>query len=269
MLGGAGIPHTAIDTRADLALISKRLHAVYSKNLIHAFLLNPALWEGSAQTPEPAGCRIEKSRPVSAAVHIPSGEPHRLYSPRLTRYEVLNRVAPYLDSRAVVCNLGIPSKELYHLRHQPSNFYMLGSMGMATPIGIGMALTSRKSVVVIDGDGSLLMNPGSLATAAFFSPWNLLILAIDNGSYGSTGDQPTLTRSCVDLALVARGFGIKNTVTVSTAREISSVMKRSQKELTFLHAIALPGNRDVPNIPLHHLDIKREVMRFLQARAGS
>ncbi len=63
-------------------------------------------------------------------------------------------------------NLGWPSKELYALKHQPSNFYMLGSMGMATPIGLGIALASSKEVFVIDGDGSLLMNPGTLATAA-------------------------------------------------------------------------------------------------------
>ena len=89
-------------------------------------------------------------------------------------------------------NLGWPSKELYAVKHQPSNFYMLGSMGMVTPIGLGIALSSSKDVIVIDGDGSLLMNPGTLATAASLAPKNLTILAIDNGAYGSTGNQPTL-----------------------------------------------------------------------------
>ena len=86
--------------------------------------------------------------------------------PTLTRYEVIKLVAPYLEGRVVVSNFGWPSKELYAVKHQPSNFYMLGSMGMVTPIGLGIALTSSKDVVVIDGDGSLLMNPGTLATAA-------------------------------------------------------------------------------------------------------
>ena len=109
----------------------------------------------------------------------------------------------------MVSNLGWPSKELYAVRHKTSNFYMLGSMGMATPIGLGIAITSSKEVVVIDGDGSLLMNPGTLATAAALAPRNLTIIAIDKSAYGSTENQPTLTGSCVDLEAVARKFGSK------------------------------------------------------------
>jgi sulfopyruvate decarboxylase subunit beta len=135
---------------------------------------------------------------------------------------------------------------------------------MALPIGLGVALTSKKDVVVIDGDGSLLMNPGSLATTAHFSPQNLTILAIDNGTYGSTGDQPTLTSACVDLELVAKGFGIKNTHKVSTKKQLIDVMKRSRKGPTFIHALAIPGNKDVPNIPISHLEVKKQVKGFLQ-----
>ena len=76
---------------------------------------------------------------------------------------------------------------------------MLGSMGMATPIGLGIALSSAREVVVVDGDGSLLMNPGTLAVCAAAAPKNLTILAIDNGAYGSTGSQPTHAATCVDL----------------------------------------------------------------------
>ena len=140
---------------------------------------------------------------------------------------------------------------------------MLGSMGMATPIGLGLSLATDKEVVVIDGDGSLLMNPGVLATAAHFSPENLKIIAIDNGAYGSTGSQPTLTASCVDLSLVAKGFGIKNIVRAGSRKELADSFKSRQKGLQFLHVPALPGNRDVPNIPLHHLEIKQQVQEFL------
>ncbi len=186
--------------------------------------------------------------------------------PKFTRFEILNIIAPYLDSKVVVCNLGFPSKELYHIKHQPSNFYMLGSMGMATPIGLGIALTSKKDVVVIDGDGSLLMNPGTIATAAYFAPKNLTIFAIDNGTYGSTGDQPTLTSSCVDLELVAKGFGIKNTFKVATKKEFVDVMKDKGKGLRFIHALAIPGNKDLPNIPLNYLENKKQVRRFLRSK---
>ena len=170
----------------------------------------------------------------------------------------------HLDRKVVVSNLGWPSKELYAINHQPSNFYMLGSMGMVTPIGLGIALTSSKEIIVIDGDGSLLMNPGSLATAAFAAPRNLTIIAIDNGAYGSTGNQPTLARTCVDLEYVAQGFGIRNTMKVASEEQIVEVMKKPRSGLTFIHILAIPGNRDVPNIPLHHLDIKKQVQEFLK-----
>jgi sulfopyruvate decarboxylase beta subunit len=164
----------------------------------------------------------------------------------------------------VVSNLGWPSKELYAVKHQPSNFYMLGSMGMATPLGLGIALTSSKEVVVIDGDGSLLMNPGTLATAAASAPKNLTIIAIDNGAYGSTGNQPTLASSCVDLEQVARGFGFRETVKVSTEKEVIGIMKQQRQGPAFIHVLAVPGNKDVPNIPVHHLEIKQQVQDFLR-----
>lgn len=143
---------------------------------------------------------------------------------------------------------------------------MLGSMGMATPIGIGIAVSTDKKVIVIDGDGSLLMNPGSLATAAYCSPENLTILAIDNSVYGSTGNQPTLTGKCVDLELVAQGFGIQNTCKVAEKKQLIDTMKKKNRWPRFIHCIALSGNMDVPNIPLNQLEIKRQVQEFLSSR---
>ncbi len=260
ILDGAGIHHTAVNTRKDFGLVGKRLEDVYKKNRIHAFLLSPAIWEKSEVSVQQSSVRTKGTK-ERIEYEAPIG--HRTHSPRLTRFEILNIIAPYLDSKVVVCNLGAPSKELFHIKHQPSNFYMLGSMGMVTPIGLGIALTSRKHVIAIDGDGSLLMNPGSLATAAHFSPGNLTVFAIDNGSYGSTGNQPTLTKSCVDLAAVATGFGIKNTIKVADEKGLTDVMKSSDEGVRFVHVLAVPGNKDVPNIPLHHLEIKRQVQEFL------
>ena len=162
-------------------------------------------------------------------------------------------------------NLGWPSKELYAIKHQPSNFYMLGSMGMATPIGLGIALSSKRRVVVIDGDGSLLMNPGTLAVCAASAPKNLTILAIDNGAYGSTGSQPTHAASRVDLEQVARGFGVVNTIRTAGGAELIAAMGARGDGPTFIHALAVPGNEKVPNIPLDHLENKRQVMASLAA----
>ena len=144
----------------------------------------------------------------------------------------------------MVSNLGWPSKELYAVKHQPSNFYMLGSMGMATPIGLGIALSSKQEVVVIDGDGSLLMNPGTLATAAPRPPKNLTIVAIDNGAYGSTGNQPTLAGSCVDLEQVARGFGFRNTVKTAGGETLLAAIAGGGAGPRFIHALAVPGNAE-------------------------
>jgi len=257
ILKGAGIRYTLISSAEDFRVIPRKLRSVYEKNQIHAFLLSPAIWEGSSARSHamfdqrPVVCMIPETRRDAA-------------SPDCTRYELIEVVAPYLENRVVVSNLGWPSKELYALKHQPSNFYMLGSMGMATPIGLGISLSSKKDVVVIDGDGSLLMNPGVLATAAHVSPDNLTILAIDNSSYGSTGSQETLTGSCVDLELVARGFGIGNTKRAATQEQLKSAMTEKKSGMKFIHALALPGNRDVPNIPIDHRAIRDHVMQFLK-----
>ncbi len=256
ILKGAGIPYSAINTMDDFGLIEKKLPGVYRNNKMHAFLLSPAIFEGICDT----GILTLPSCPVSQSVEV--HQPKRL-KPQFTRFEILEIIAPYFDSKAVVCNLGFPSKELFNIKHQQSNFYMLGSMGMATPIGLGISLASDKEVIVIDGDGSLLMNPGSLATAAHFAPKNLTIFAIDNSSYGSTGDQPTLTGSCVDLGLAAKGFGIQNIIKASTGKQLADALRNPHKGLRFIHALAVPGNKDVPAIPLHHLEVKRQVMEFL------
>jgi sulfopyruvate decarboxylase beta subunit len=258
ILSGAGIAHSEINSKEDFIIVERELPQVFHKNSIHAFLMSPAVWEGSkcGESSEFGVRGPECGRP-SSLVPRPS-------RPILTRYDILRLIAPYLEGKAVVSNLGWPSKELYAVKHQPSNFYMLGSMGMATPIGLGIALVSSKEVIVIDGDGSLLMNPGTLATAASFAPKNLTIIAIDNNAYGSTGNQPTLTGTCVDLEGVARGFGFRNTIKAASKEQIVEAMKKPREGLTFIHALAVPGNKDVPNIPVHHLETRKQMQEFLR-----
>jgi sulfopyruvate decarboxylase subunit beta len=266
MLAGAGIAFSEVNAPAEIALVDRGLGRLYSTNSIHAFLMSPAVWEGSDCGLRIADCGVSRvdCGVRSADCGVKGRTQGTVMSPFLTRYDIIKLIAPYLEGKAVVGNLGWPSKELYAVKHQPSNFYMLGSMGMATPIGLGIALSSKKDVVVIDGDGSLLMNPGTLATAAFASPANLLIVAIDNGAYGSTGNQPTLAGSCVDLEQVARGFGFRNTVKVAGEQELIRAMKDRRKGPRFIHVLALPGNKDVLNIPVHHLEIKKQVQEFLR-----
>ena len=87
--------------------------------------------------------------------------------------------------------------------NQPSNFYMLGTMGLCSSIGLGLALAQPKPVIAIDGDGSVLTNLGTLATIGNNAADNFILLIIDNGSYGSTGDQPTYAGGRTSLAAAA------------------------------------------------------------------
>lgn len=257
LIDSLGLGYTQIEDASQFDPITETLKKVYGEGKTHFFLMSPALWECSGAGYEPPA-DIE---PCDAARLGPLGPRTK---PRLRRYELLKAAAPFLEGRAVVCNLGIPSKELYQVMDQPSNFYMLGSMGMATPIGLGIAMNTKKGVVVIDGDGSLLMNPGTLATVASESPKNLTIIAIDNGSYGSTGGQPTYTSACVDLEAVARGFGIRNTVKVSSAEGMVGALSSPLEGPYFVHALALPGSEKVPDVPIGHLEVKARVQEFLR-----
>ena len=109
----------------------------------------------------------------------------------MIRSDVLKTLIPLISDRLVVTNIGLPSQEMHLLDDQPTNFYMLGTMGLASSIGLGLALAQDKKVIAIDGDGSVLMNLGTLPTIANNQAPNFILLIIDNGSYGSTGDQTT------------------------------------------------------------------------------
>ncbi|NOY65422.1 MAG: sulfopyruvate decarboxylase subunit beta [Nitrospirae bacterium] len=248
LLKAAGVGYTLINRKDDLYKIERPLRRIYEEGRVHAFLLSPAVWEGCA------GMSGQERERIFAPQRLSYKQKKR--KALFTRYQVLEVIKDYLKGNIVVSNLGIPSKELYHILHQPTNFYMLGSMGMATPVGLGVALNTKKKVYVIDGDGSLLMNPGALATVAVFNPSNLTILAIDNAAYGSTGNQPTHTAVSTDLSLVARGFGIRNIYTVSSKNDILRAMETEQRGTKFIHIITKPGNAIVPNIPLTANQIK-------------
>ena len=103
----------------------------------------------------------------------------------MNRFDLLNKIQNILKDNLVICNIGLPSQELYKISDQPNFFYMLGSMGLSSSIGLGLALSQNKHVISIDGDGSVLMNMNTLATIGNRAPSNYTLLIIDNGSYGS------------------------------------------------------------------------------------
>jgi sulfopyruvate decarboxylase subunit beta len=142
------------------------------------------------------------------------------------RIEALKIIVRIRGDDLIVCNIGDPSRELYSVRDAANQFYMLGSMGMASSIGLGIALARPgKHVLSIDGDGAVLMNLGSLATIADQRPVNYLLAIIDNGVYGSTGGQPTCAARLADLASIARGAGVRDVRVVHTEVELESALQ--------------------------------------------
>ena len=127
----------------------------------------------------------------------------------------------------VVCN-GFPSREAHALRDRPENFYMIGSMGLAPAIGLGVALAQPgRKVVVLDGDGNVLMGMGTLATVGALKPKNFIHIVYDNEVYGSTGSQPTISQS-VRLDQVAKAAGYRN---VERVRELDDLVYEAQTML--------------------------------------
>src|SRR6478609_9847334 len=125
-----------------------------------------------------------------------------------TRLDATKRLIAVLDKEPVIASLGHPAYDLYAASDRPANFYTWGSMGLASSAGLGLALARPDlRVFVLDGDGSLLMNLGSLATIGWTKPPNLVLIVWDNGEYGTTGGQATATAHGADLEAAARAMG--------------------------------------------------------------
>lgn len=136
--------------------------------------------------------------------------PHHANLKVMNRFDITQRLVTKLQrDEAVVGGIGNTNFDLWMSGQRPQNFYMLGSMGLAVPIALGVALAQReRGVIALEGDGSLLTQLGCLSTIGALQPPNLLIVVMDNARYQITGGQPTATAGPVDLAAVARGCGI-------------------------------------------------------------
>ena len=174
----------------------------------------------------------------------------------MIRHDLLKTLIPVIRDQLVVCNIGSPSQELCDLFDQDSNFYMLGTMGLCSSIGFGLALVQDKTVIAIDGDGSVLTNLATLSTIGNNRADNFILLIVDNGSYGSTGDQPTYTGGRTSLAGVAEACGCENVVEVAAERT-AAVLERAIKDRrqTVIVSICESGNVDVPVITMDPIAI--------------
>ena len=184
----------------------------------------------------------------------------------MIRSEILREIAPILRDQLVVCNIGLPSQELHMIDDQPTNFYMLGTMGLSSSIGLGLALSRNKTVISIDGDGSVLTNLGTLPTISNNVADNYILLIIDNGSYGSTGDQPTYAGMKTSLTAVAKACGCENVVEcqdVDTGKVLQAAL--DSKKMTIIVSKCDSGNIKLPVITKDPVVIRD---RFMTAVAS-
>ncbi|MFC1864776.1 thiamine pyrophosphate-dependent enzyme [Chloroflexota bacterium] len=154
----------------------------------------------------------------------------------MKRYEAMEVIIQSLNgSELVITSTGMISRELFAVRDAPQNFYMLGSMGLASSIGLGLALSlPEKQVIVIEGDGSILMNMGSMATIGHFAPKNLIHIVLDNEAHDSTGGQATVSNT-VKLEGVAHADSYRLTQRVASQEELRKAIRGlSQKGPAFL-----------------------------------
>lgn len=191
------------------------------------------------------------------------------YNERIQRTPLLEAVQQCLgDDVAVVATTGKTGRELYEVGDKDNQFYMVGSMGCALAFGFGIALSKPDlKVVVIDGDGALLMRTGSMATVGAYKPKNLVHILIDNEVHDSTGGQGTVT-GAVSFGAIAKGFGypfVFGTDQLETMKEILLKIKKMKEGPVFLHAKTKKGSPEKLGRPkVTPAEVSVRFSRFIQ-----
>src|SRR3979490_1946869 len=146
----------------------------------------------------------------------------------MKRVDALTAIYPQLEDRVVVTIMGAVAAELQSIGHRPNFFYLQHAMGLASSMGLGIALTRPdRQVIVFDGDGSVLMNLGGLTTLARYRPRNLVHVVFDNESLLSVGGFPTATSTGSDIAGMAAAAGVPRTSTVRTLDEFTRAFEEA------------------------------------------
>jgi len=265
ILAAAGIPCTILSESDAARGIGVAIAQSYRAGMPHVILIPPECFDESCSSPAVTAVPAVGShgRPLSFCYH------RDWRPPVMSRLDAITVVANSSDDAILVANIGVPSKELFAARDRPQNFYMLGSYTQASAIGLGIAVTRmKKRVIVLDGDGSLL-GSSILPVIAAAAPGNLTVIGLDNGVFGSTGNQPRPGADTADLRLMATGAGFENSVTVHEPRELEAALDASARSGPFfIHARILPGNSNVKNIPLGPAQIRNRFRAALN-RPGS
>lgn len=190
----------------------------------------------------------------------------------MKRHDALEAVYADLEGCAVVTIMGAVAAELQSIGHKPNFFYLQHAMGLASSMGLGIALCRPSlPVVVFDGDGSLLMNLGGLTTLARYRPRNLVHVVFDNESLLSVGGFPTATSTGSDLAGIAKAAGVPRTSTVQTIEAFGAAFREAlaSDDLTTIVAKVDAVGPSAYVTDLSLLENRYQFARYLRERAPS
>ena len=148
----------------------------------------------------------------------------------MLRFEATKMILNHAGNRPIVSNLGPTTDELWHAGHRDRNFYTYGNMGLCSSIALGMALSTDERVISLDGDGSLLMNLGTIASIGREKPKNLVVVVWDNEEWAQTGHQSSHTAMGTDLEKVAQSCSIPRTATVNNLEDLEAVFCSALEE---------------------------------------
>ncbi len=261
-------PFVQIKKKDDLKKIDQILNQCFEENIPVGIFISPQFWEMSNVKVSNIKQKIDLESPflerkAQFSIDLTTTS---FKEPLITRFKAIESLKSSLEGKIVIANIGFPCKELYNLLDQPTNFYMLGSFGMASAIGLGVTIASNKEVIIIDGDASILTNPNILGTIIQEKSMskNLTILLMDNGTCGSTGNQITAAYNNIDLELVARAYGFIYTRKAFTPEEIVKTFNQLEKGPRLIHCIIKPENALVKDIPMSGIEIKERFQQSFQ-----
>jgi thiamine pyrophosphate-dependent acetolactate synthase large subunit-like protein len=186
----------------------------------------------------------------------------------LERHNVVTALLADIGDELIVCGLGSPVSDVMAVGDRPLNFYLLGAMGLATSVGLGLALAQPdRNVIVLTGDAELMMNAGALATIGVRKPKNLSVIVLDNERFGETGEQVSHTSAGIDIAGIAKASGFARTETLRDMAQIDDA-KRSITASTgpYLAVIKIKAERSPVVMPPKSGVVLKS--RFRQALIG-
>ena len=257
LLNAIDVDYTICKTSGDLQNLDQSLEDCFNENKVKVYLLSPELWEVNSADFHVFGSPA--LNPVDTSTAGYSG------TPPLNRKGAIDVITNSISNNDILLSqIGFPSKEVYNSKDRDNNFYMLGALGAATEVGIGLAMEKPdRHVYVIDGDGAFFFNPNQLFDLAVYKPENLTVICLDNGSWGSTGNQPTLSSTGMNLSSIASSLGIDNKAMTDNPEELDSLLKEKPQ---FLHYFIKAGNDKTGiEIPMKAVKIKQRFMSAISA----